>query len=130
MDTSTEIEPCLIETFKTAQYRRWEGKLHDVAAAAIDARIKNLQHGKKGDWRAVGDGVCELRFLQTGPGWRVYFHETNLGSLILLLLGGDKASQHHDIEKAKKILAELKATQAAIRKQKQAASNTNKGRKQ
>ena len=130
MDTSAEIEPCLIETFKTAQYRRWEGKLHDVAAAAIDARIKNLQHGKKGDWRAVGDGVCELRFLQTGPGWRVYFHETNLGCLILLLLGGDKSSQQHDIGKAKQILAELKATQAAIRKQKQAASNTNKGRKQ
>ena len=74
--------------------------------------------------------MCELRFLQTGPGWRVYFHETNLGCLILLLLGGDKSSQQHDIGQAKKILAELKATQAAIRKQKQAASNTNKGRKQ
>ncbi|WP_065306547.1 hypothetical protein [Janthinobacterium psychrotolerans] len=56
----------MIATCKTAQYRRREGKLHDVAAAAIDACIKNLQHGKKGDWRAVGDGVCELRFLQTG----------------------------------------------------------------
>ena len=129
MDTSAENQPCLIETFKTAQYRRWEDKLHDVAAAAIDARIKNLQHGKKGDWRAVGDGVCELRFLQTGPGWRVYFHETNLGALILLLLGGDKASQQRDIDKAKKILAELKATQAAIRKQKQAAINDKQGRK-
>ncbi|MGK5027058.1 type II toxin-antitoxin system RelE/ParE family toxin [Janthinobacterium sp. RB2R34] len=129
MDTSTDLQPCLIETFKTAQYRRWEDKLHDVATAAIDARIKNLQHGKKGDWRAVGDGVCELRFLQTGPGWRVYFHETNLGALILLLLGGDKASQQRDIDKAKKILAELKATQAAIRKQKQAAINDKQGRK-
>ena len=129
MDTSAENELCLIETFKTAQYRRWEDKLHDVAAAAIDARIRNLQHGKKGDWRAVGDGVCELRFLQTGPGWRVYFHETNLGALILLLLGGDKASQQRDIDKAKKILAELKATQAAIRKQKQAAINDKQGRK-
>lgn len=53
MDTAANHEPCLIATFKTA---------------AIDARIKNLQHGKKGDWRAVGDGVCELRFLRTGPG--------------------------------------------------------------
>ena len=129
MDTSTEIEPCLIETFKTAQYRCWESKLQDVAAAAIDARIKNLQHGKKGDWRAVGEGVCELRFLQTGPGWRVYFHETNLGCLILLLLGGDKSSQQRDIDRAKKILAELKAQQAALRKQKQAAVNASQGRK-
>lgn len=129
MDTSADIEQCLIDTFKTAEYRRWEGKLHDVAAAAIDARIKNLQHGKKSDWRAVGEGVCELRFLKTGPGWRVYFHETNLGCLILLLLGGDKASQQRGIDKAKKILAELKATQAALRKQKQAAINASQGRK-
>lgn len=129
MDTSANHEPCLIETFKTAEYRRWEDRLHDVAVAAIDARIKNLQHGKKGDWRAVGDGVCELRFLQTGPGWRVYFHETNLGTLILLLLGGDKSSQQRDIDKAKKILAELKAQQAALRKQRQAASHATGGRK-
>ena len=82
--TPTPTEPLLIDTRKTAEYRRWEDSLHDVAAAAIDARIKHLQHGTKGDWRAVGEGVCELRFLQTGPGWRVYFHETNLGTLILL----------------------------------------------
>ncbi|MBB5371548.1 MULTISPECIES: hypothetical protein [unclassified Janthinobacterium] len=53
MDTPTvpiEAAPpalSLIDTRKTAEYRRWEDKLHDVAAAAIDARIKNLQHGKK-----------------------------------------------------------------------------------
>ncbi|MGK5080202.1 type II toxin-antitoxin system RelE/ParE family toxin [Janthinobacterium sp. HLX7-2] len=99
-----------------AEYRRWEDTLHDVAAATIDARIKHLQHGKKSDSRAVGEGVCELRFLQTGPGWRVYFHETNLGTLILLLLGGDKSSQQRDIKKAQAILKALKAQQAAIRK--------------
>lgn len=129
MDTPASHEPCLIETFKTAEYRRWEDRLHDVVVAAINARIKNLQHGKKGDWRAVGDGVCELRFLQTGPGWRVYFHETNLGTLILLLLGDDKSSQQRDIDKAKQILAELKAQQAALRKQRQAASHATGGRK-
>ncbi|MGF6119461.1 putative addiction module killer protein [Janthinobacterium lividum] len=80
MTASTPPEPPLIDTRKTAEYRRWEDSLHDVAAAAIDARIKHLQHGKKGDWRPVGEGVCELRFLQTGPGWRVYFHETNRGT--------------------------------------------------
>ena len=97
-----------------------------MAAAAIDARIKHLQHGKKGDWRAVGDGVCELRFLQTGPGWRVYFHETNRGTLILLLLGGNKSSQRRDIQQAQAILRELKARQAAIRK---AAASTGARRK-
>ena len=110
----TPTEPLLIDTRKTAEYRRWEDSLHDVAAAAIDARIQHLQHG--GDWRPVGEGVCELRFLQTGPGWRVYFHETNRGTLILLLLGGNKSSQQRDIRQAQAILRDLKARQAAIRK--------------
>ncbi|WP_071653347.1 type II toxin-antitoxin system RelE/ParE family toxin [Janthinobacterium sp. MP5059B] len=103
-----------MDTRKTAEYRRWEDSPHDVAAAAIDARIKHLQHG--GDWRPVGEGVCELRFLQTGPGWRVYFHETNRGTLILLLLGGNKSSQQRDIKQAQAILRELKARQAALKK--------------
>ncbi len=123
----TPTEPLLIDTRKTAEYRRWEDSLHDVAAAAIDARIKHLQHGKKGDWRPVGEGVCELRFLQTGPGWRVYFHETNRGTLILLLLGGNKSSQQRDIQQAQAILRELKARQAAIRKA--AAASTGARRK-
>ncbi|EZP38029.1 hypothetical protein JAB6_34560 [Janthinobacterium sp. HH104] len=129
MDAPTPPEPLLIDTRKTAEYRRWEDSLHDVAAAAIDARIKHLQHGKKGDWRPVGEGVCELRFLQTGPGWRVYFHETNLGTLILLLLGGDKSSQRRDIKHAQAILQTLKAQQAAIRKQKAVASPSTGARK-
>ena len=129
MDAPTPPEPLLIDTRKTAEYRRWEECLHDVAAAAIDARIKHLQHGKKGDWRPVGEGVCELRFLQTGPGWRVYFHETNLGTLILLLLGGDKSSQRRDIKHAQAILQTLKAQQAAIRKQKAVASPSTGARK-
>ena len=129
MDAPTPPEPLLIDTRKTAEYRRWEDSLHDVAAAAIDARIKHLQHGKKGDWRPVGEGVCELRFLQTGPGWRVYFHETNLDTLILLLLGGDKSSQRRDIKHAQAILQTLKAQQAAIRKQKAAASPSTGARK-
>ena len=127
MDVSTL--PDLIDTRKTAEYRRWEDSLHDMAALAIDARIKHLQHGKKGDWRPVGEGVCELRFLQTGPGWRVYFHETNLGTLILLLLGGDKSSQRRDIKHAQAILQTLKAQQAAIRKQQAAASPSTGARK-
>ena len=129
MDAPTPPEPLLIDTRKTAEYRRWEDSLHDVAAAAVDARIKHLQHGKKGDWRPVGEGVCELRFLQTGPGWRVYFHETNLGTLILLLLGGDKSSQRRDIRHAQAILQTLKAQQAAIQKQKAAASPSTGARK-
>jgi putative addiction module killer protein len=122
MDVSTL--PDLIDTRKTAEYRRWEDTLHDVAAAAIDARIKHLQHG--GDWRPAGEGVCELRFLQTGPGWHVYFHETNRGTLILLLLGGTKSSQQRDIKQAQAILRDLKARQAALKKAAAASTGARK----
>ena len=74
----------------------------------------------------MGDGVRELRFLQTGPGWRVYFHKTNRGTLILLLLGGNKSSQQRDIKRAQAILRELKARQAAIRKAAAASTGARK----
>lgn len=110
----------LKKTFKTVEYRRWEATLNAVASTTVAARIKNLQGGKKGDWATVGGGVCELRFLQTGPGWRVYFHETNAGMLLLLLCGGDKSSQKQDIKDATKILKDLKIAQAKRKKEKQA----------
>jgi putative addiction module killer protein len=121
--------PAPKKTLKTPEYRKWEDTLNDVAAAAVDARIKNLQYGKKGDCAPVGEGVCELRFKQTGPGWRVYFHETNAGALVLLLLGGDKSRQKADIKEAKKILKDLKAKQAAIKKAKKGAGGKARQRK-
>jgi putative addiction module killer protein len=51
-----------------------------------------------GDWRSVGDGVCELR-IDYGPGYRVYYGQDG-EALILLLCGGDKRTQAKDIEKA------------------------------
>jgi hypothetical protein len=59
----------------------------------------------------------------------VYFHETNAGALVLLLLGGDKSSQKADIKEAKKILKDLKAKQAAIKKAKKGAGGKARQRK-
>ena len=44
--------------------------------------------------------------IPTGPGYRVYFTQQG-DSIYLLLLGGDKASQDKDIEKAKHMAADL-----------------------
>ena len=64
-------------------------------------------HGKLlGDYKSVGDGVIELRF-HFGAGYRVYCHEEK-GTLLLLLIGGDKSTQEKDIEKAKGIFKEWK----------------------
>ncbi len=51
--------------------------------------------------------MSELR-IHHGAGYRVYFTERG-GKLILLLCGGDKATQDKDIAKAKAMAAELKA---------------------
>jgi len=46
-----------------------------------------------------------MRF-HVGPGYRIYYTEKD-GAIVLLLCGGDKGSQQRDIEKAKKLAAEL-----------------------
>ena len=58
-----------------------------------------FESGNLGDHRAVGDGVWEAR-CDFGPGYRVYFATVG-DTLVLLLLGGDKASQRADIRRAR-----------------------------
>jgi putative addiction module killer protein len=54
----------------------------------------------------VGEGVSEMR-LHFGAGWRVYF--TMRGTeLVILLAGGNKTSQPHDIQMALAMARQLK----------------------
>ena len=97
----------MIEAKQTATYHKWYRKLKDRKARAIIAtRIERLIYGNPGDISIVGDGVSELR-IHYGPGYRIYFARLEQ-EIILLLCGGNKTSQHHDIEQAKKILKELR----------------------
>lgn len=47
---------------------------------------------------ALKDGIFELK-IDFGPGYRVYYIERD-GALIILLAGGDKASQQKDLRLA------------------------------
>lgn len=72
---------------------------------AIARRIERAGAGNLGDAKPVGGGVSEMR-VDVGPGYRVYF-TLRAGALVLLLCGGDKASQHHDIRRAQHLAKEV-----------------------
>ena len=98
---------CTILIYQSADRRKpfaeWLDALKDrQARARIRTRIDRLALGNFGDYRALDGGLFELR-IDWGPGYRVYFART--GNVILLLLcGGDKATQQKDIAHAKTYL--------------------------
>jgi putative addiction module killer protein len=54
-------------------FDRWIAKLRDGRAKArILVQLDRLRLGLPGDWKAVGNGVFELRIFE-GKGYRVYF---------------------------------------------------------
>lgn len=98
----------MIEIKQTATFMTWESRLKDQRAkAAIAARIFRLANGLAGDVAPVGHGVSELR-IHYGPGYRVYFQQRG-SEIVILLCGGDKASQAKDIEAAKRLATEWRA---------------------
>ena len=91
---------------QTATFLDWESRLRDQKArAVIAARIDRLASGLAGDVKAVGEGVMELR-IHYGPGYRIYFVR-RASEIIVLLCGGDKASQSRDIETSKRLAKEI-----------------------
>ncbi len=83
----------------------WLHRLRDVRARArIRVRLDRVRLGNLGDYRALGDGVYDLR-LPYGPGYRIYFGITKPATVILLG-GGDKRMQRRDIEQAKRYWAD------------------------
>ena len=96
----------MIEIRKTAHFAQWLDDLRDLRARArVQARIERLAAGNPGDVESVGEGVSELR-INYGPGYRVYF-KTRGKELIILLAGGDKATQGNDIKAALRLARNL-----------------------
>jgi putative addiction module killer protein len=97
----------MIELIKTNIFDRWLTELRDTRARArIEARIRRLSLGNPGDVKPVGEGISEMR-IDYGPGYRVYYLRRG-AVLVVLLCGGDKASQDRDIVMAKTIAAQWK----------------------
>jgi putative addiction module killer protein len=96
----------MIEIRRTQVYQDFIDGLRDaVVRIKINARIFRLANGNAGDVAPVGEGISELR-LHFGPGYRVYFKQRGK-VLIILLCGGDKATQDRDIKRAKQLADDL-----------------------
>ncbi len=93
---------------QTDEFEKWFRKLKDNRAKAkILFRIQRIQEqGNFGDCEPVGQGISELR-IHYATGYRVYLKEYE-SRVVLLLNGGDKASQQKDITKAKQIWSDYK----------------------
>jgi putative addiction module killer protein len=96
----------VIEVRETEFFSNWLNALRDDRARAkIAVRIRRLAFGNPGDVRPVGEGISELR-IHRGAGYRVYFLQRGT-LLIVVLCGGDKASQDKDITTAKRLAKEI-----------------------
>lgn len=86
---------------RTEAFDTWLDTLRDRnAAGRITVAVTKLAFGL-GRIEPVGEGVSEVK-LDFGPGYRLYF-VTRGTELIILLCGGDKASQTRDIKAAKRM---------------------------
>jgi len=98
-----------------SRFRQWHAKLKGREAAIVDVAIRKLEFGNFKSAKNIKDGVYEC-WIDTGPGYRVYYgldgHE-----LIILLAGGTKRNQQKDIDQAKADWKEYKLRKRALAKQ-------------
>jgi putative addiction module killer protein len=84
----------------------WINSLKDpVTRHRIRTRLDRVEMGNFGDYKPLGDGICELK-LDFGSGFRIYFAEEG-DVIVILLCGGNKSSQVKDIKTAKMYWQEL-----------------------
>lgn len=91
---------------QTEEFVAWLDDLQDKRAQVrIAARLRHAEAGNLGDWQPVEGEVSEMR-VHFGPGYRLYFVRRGR-VLVVMLNGGDKATQKGDIRRALKIASEV-----------------------
>ena len=95
-----------MEIVYTEVFETWLKRLRDRRAkVSIASRIERIEDGNFGDHKAVGGGISELR-ITVGQGYRVYYTIRNT-RVVILLCGGDKSTQHRDIQRARQMASAL-----------------------
>ena len=94
------------EVVMSDRFLRWLTRLRDKRAQArIAGRLNRVERGNFGDHSSVGGGVSELR-VNVGQGYRIYY-TIRQQRVVMLLCGGDKASQQRDIRLARQMAREV-----------------------
>ena len=97
----------MVEIRQTSVFAKWLRELRDMQARApIQMRLDRVERGLFGDVKPVSESVSELR-IDHRPGYRIYFVQRGQ-VLVVLLCGGDKATQARDISAAKAMAADWK----------------------
>lgn len=105
-ECSFTLEYYIAESGKVP-FKEWLEGLKDISARAkIRISLDRIRLGNFGHSKSLGKGVYELK-IDYGPGYRVYYALAGK-TLVLLLLGGDKASQSKDITRAKEYWSEYR----------------------
>lgn len=92
--------------YQLPEFDAWLSGIQDgMTRRRLGRRLEKAARGNLGDVKPVGEGVCEMREF-FGSGWRMYYVQRGT-TLIVMLGGGDKATQAADIAKAIALAAEL-----------------------
>jgi putative addiction module killer protein len=93
----------IYKTLRTIEFDDWLAGESLKSQVQIEKRISNIEtDGHFGTINDVGDDVWELKWKNGRRVYYAYLVEPN----ILILLGGNKNGQNHDIKQAQKILEE------------------------
>ena len=100
----------MYSVIETEHFVQWVDSLRDMPTRIrLRRRLGKATRGNLGDVKPVGDGVWEMREF-FGPGWRMYYIKQG-STIVVMLGGGHKSSQEHDIQRAKALAQELKDAQ-------------------
>jgi putative addiction module killer protein len=87
-----------IDSEGRSPYAAWFDRLNAHAAAKVATALTRLAQGNFSNVKGAGSGLFECR-IDVGPGYRVYFGKDG-ERLVILLGGGTKKRQQHDINAA------------------------------
>lgn len=94
------------ELQSTSTFDKWLTRMKDASVKnRLLARLSRVENGNFGDFKQLSSNLYELRCF-FGSGLRVYYTIRN-GLVVLLLVGGNKATQAKDIETATNLLRDL-----------------------